>query len=230
MRYHQNYQLMPIYPRIPHLPYEPNATADDLISSIDVESLRNVYVEEKVDGANVRMAYSLSSIGNRDHILNKGYAPSNTTAKKQMASCWSWMGDRKKMFQSLEKLANSPVTVYGEWCIYQHGIDYDNLPDKFLAYDVFLHENKSFMPHSQALEVLEAAGFSVPKFVFFESVDIQALVTLRDFQSNYCLRSQTREGIVIRANEYDVFKMVSPFYIRNGLYDNKNGKKNSSWS
>lgn len=230
MKYHQNYKLMPIYPRIPHLPCEPNAAADDLISSINIESLKNVYVEEKVDGANVRMAYSLFSIGNRDHILNKGYHHSNTTAQKQMASVWAWMGNRKKIFQRLAQLCDSEVTVYGEWCLYQHGIDYDNLPDKFIAYDVFDHDTLCFLPHSQALEFLAEAGFSVPQYVFLDSVDVEILKSLRDLQSVYCSYPQIREGIVIRSGEQDAFKMVSPYYVRNGLYNNKNGNKNSRWS
>lgn len=84
---------LPEYPRTLHLPHNPNAARNDLIASskdvAEIFSSDNVYIEEKIDGANCGMMLiddgkgeSIPLIRNRSHILSKGYNK-GTPAKQQ---------------------------------------------------------------------------------------------------------------------------------------------------
>lgn len=139
MVFEKEKRVLPAFPRTPHLPYKPNAGDGDIVAtSAELLAIEDLLwtVEEKIDGASVGMALWEDEplIRNRDHILRKGYVK-ETAAKKQFASIWGWFYNHKKAFEHINKLG--PYSVYGEWCVAQHGIAYTKLPDWFIAYDLY---------------------------------------------------------------------------------------------
>jgi hypothetical protein len=156
--------FLPDYPRTRHLPFRANAKRDDLIASekeaqVIFES-DNVFAEEKIDGSSVGIAVvdGQPVVRNRNHILNKAFA-ARTPAKMQFASIWNWYYKNQQKFLDLMDSAG-PVTVYGEWMWALHGLEYDNLPDYFIPYDLFDHEKRVFLATDYTRAKLLQAGFA----------------------------------------------------------------------
>ena len=72
----KNNKLSPEYRRIPHFNKEiSKMTHDDIELETPIQFPFNAYVSEKVDAANVGIAWfdDAPVVRNRKHILNKGY-------------------------------------------------------------------------------------------------------------------------------------------------------------
>lgn len=160
--------VLPEYPSVLHLPWFPNAKGDKIATLDDVRPLfesKNVYVQEKIDGANCGMTFldGHPVVRSRTKILRKGQELKNPSTK-QFASAWNWMHDRKNWFQELSEAG--PYSVYGEWMIQQHGMVYDALPEWFVAYDIFDYEKRHFLDQAKANKILVGCGFSVIELDF----------------------------------------------------------------
>ena len=139
------YNISPEYTRIAHLDKNiSNMTHDDIL--IDVELPFEGYVQEKVDGSNVGVSWLDSAIlRNRNKVLRKGYIKKETPAKLQFRPAWNWIHEHSEDIKYLSKKLMSPITIYGEWMIAQHSIHYDKLPDWFLAFDIYVVEDKKYL-------------------------------------------------------------------------------------
>jgi hypothetical protein len=128
--------VLPEYPSMIHLPWKPNNKGDK-VAGWDVADLIlgkiNVTTWEKIDGANCGMAYldGHPVVRSRSKILRKGQELKNPS-QKQFASAWNWMHDNRHKFEWLAEKVG-PVSVYGEWMLQQHGMEYDALPDWFVT-------------------------------------------------------------------------------------------------
>lgn len=214
-------KILPDYPRTRHLPYQPNASRNDLIATekeakIIFES-PNVYVEEKIDGANLGVTWVDDGpiIRNRSHILRKGYRK-ETAAKMQFASTWSWMYDRRELFENLKTLAGE-VSVFGEWMYAQHSIHYDRLPACFVAFDLFSHDDKDYIDTGKARGYLESSGFQTTPLLHHGPVkSYKTLAELLEGTSKFSTTTQ-REGVYIKVSDgarvTHRFKMVRKDFI-----------------
>jgi hypothetical protein len=129
------------FPSTPHLVWLGNAPArtDKMLSEGEASQFLagEMTVEEKVDGANV--GFSLDAHGeiqaqNRGGYLHKGAHP-------QFQPLWHWLAARRE--QLVEALGRDLI-LFGEWCFAVHSIEYDALPDWFLAFDVYDRSNDRF--------------------------------------------------------------------------------------
>lgn len=227
--------LLPEFPRTKHLGIEPNATSDDMVASEEEtqEFLQrgNFIVEEKLDGANcgMRLERGNAIIRNRTHILNKAYGNAKTPAKQQFASVWTWFYEHKKCFEALERLVGFTPSVYGEWLLARHTIEYTALPDWFIAFDIYNPQDKQFLEPVTARSALCMAGFRIPHKIeaiyddlpselpLKERTPVEAskVLALRDGPSFYNPHT-AREGIYLRGGfeEGGVYryKMVAPWF------------------
>lgn len=227
--------ILPEFPRTQHVPWKPNATADDLIASDrDAQPILasdKVSVTEKVDGANCGMVLFEDEplIRNHTHILRKGFHK-ETPAKMQFASVWNWFYKNRFLFQKLETLAG-PVAVYGEWMIAQHGLEYDQLPSLFITYDLYDYEHQQFIASQVARPMLAAAGFAVVPELFFGKLD--SLEQLEEFsnQPSPFTTKGNREGVYVKISDdrwvTHRFKLIRAGFVQGGLWDKKQLKKNS---
>lgn len=225
---------LPKFPRTFHLPIEPNASRDDLIAppdSLEILKDHSLVVEEKVDGANVGISVYKGEplIRNRNHILNKGYGRKDTPAKKQYAPLWNWFYANMDKFAEAEKLLGFTPAIYGEWLYARHTIEYDKLPDWFIAYDIYDPEGRYFLGPDYYRDILSTAGFSVVPKVAWGPVAAEELLMLRDEQSEFSSTSQ-REGLYLKTtSEYFQFgqkcgkrlKMVRNAFITDDHWNNK---------
>ena len=137
---------------LPAFPSTPVVGPDSVVSG-------DVAVEEKVDGANCGMMWFEGNavIRNRTKVLVKGYTKKNTPAKIQFRPAWTWFYKNRKKFQKLNKIFDTPVGVYGEWCYALHGIVYNRLPDLFIVFDLLLPEG--FLDVENRREAVKEVGF-----------------------------------------------------------------------
>ncbi len=227
-------RILPDYPRTHHVPWKPNTARDDLVVTQDefeiVFKSDRVSVEEKIDGAQCGMALyeGYPVIRNSNHILSKGYVK-ETPAKKQFASVFNWFYKHKDRFEILNNLAG-PVGVYGEWMIAQHGMEYDKLPDWFMAFDLYDYEARQFVCTEKAREVLVESGFSVVPQLYYGRVEsFEQLERLANEPSSFTTKGP-REGVYVKVSDEwwvtDRFKMVRQGFKQGGLWDKKQLKKN----
>lgn len=227
--------VLPEYPSVLHLPWHPNAKGDRIATLQDVEPIfesKNVYIQEKIDGANCGMTFldGHPVVRNRTKILRKGQELKNPS-QKQFASAWNWMHERKDRFERLDDAG--PYSVYGEWMIQQHGMIYDALPEWFIAYDLYDYEKQHFLDPAKANKILLSCGFQVIEMDFigsytafltgflggetpdnFEDLCVAAGDQIKwnsNLKSNFAIDSK-REGTIVKVSDgewiTDRFKMV----------------------
>jgi atypical dual specificity phosphatase len=226
MNFSREKEVLPYFPKTPHLPFKPNLSDGDCVSEdAYIVFQKTIHIEEKIDGASVGMTLWNDEplIRNRDHILRKGYEK-DTPAKMQFRSIWTWWYDHRESFANL-----SGYSVYGEWLKARHGIYYDSLPDWFIAYDLYDHNEKVFVSTSKARELLVSNGFYVPAMRFSGTVhSYDELVRMANLTSSYS--EDFSEGIYIKiCDENSVthrFKMVREGYVRGRYWDGKIMLKN----
>jgi hypothetical protein len=208
--------IAPDYPRIPHLSSEISRLGTDDFVEEAIFPLSG-WVQEKVDAANMGVSWDETAIlRNRNHILKKGYSKIRTPAKEQFKSAWNWVHAHEDDINRIESEWGCKVTIYGEWMFAKHSLDYDNIPDWFLAYDIWSVEDKKFISPSNVKSLLEKTSIH-----FIESNEI-VFNNLSDVKnksnemSSY--RNGKREGIVIKTvkgNFIDKFyKIVNDFFER----------------
>lgn len=208
--------LVPDYPRIPHLSSEiSQLTHDDLVegASFPIEA----FVQEKVDAANAGISWDETAIlRNRNHILKKGYSKIRTPAKEQFKSAWNWVHEHEFDIKEIEKRWGGKITIYGEWMWAKHSLEYNNLPDWFLAYDIWSVEDKKFISPSIAEKLFMSTNISfIPaEKKIFDSLESVKEASLVD--SKY--RDGKSEGIVIKtvSGEFvdKFYKVVNSFFER----------------
>jgi atypical dual specificity phosphatase len=232
MKFAAEKSILPAFPKTPHLPHKPNTDKLDSVASTEEATViftSNVNIEEKIDGASCGMVLHDGEplIRNRDHILRKGYVK-NTAAKKQFASVWNWFYDNKAKFEHISNIG--PYSVYGEWCIAQHGIAYDNLPDWFVAYDLYDYEKHLWLSPIEARPKLDAAGFATARLILQGSFlgDYANLEDFANMTSTYY--NGPVEGIYLKVYDktglLNRFKMVRESFIRGALWNPKEYTKN----
>lgn len=222
--------ILPPFPRTPHLPHKPNLEQNDLVASeIHLDGLLSI--EEKVDGASVGITIDDEGnpvIRNREHILKKGYTKKETTAKLQFRPLWNYFYANKKAF--LKILEEAPLAIYGEWMWAQHGIHYTRLPDWFIPYDIYNYELGVFLSPVIARAILRDAGFHCPTLIFegeqelsYDDLEIWA-------NSPASWADGKVEGIYLKVHDGETvihrYKMVREDYRRGTLWDNYDLKKN----
>jgi atypical dual specificity phosphatase len=233
-------RLLPAFPRTPLLPYQPNATVDDIIASnADIKLLfdenSRVSIEEKIDAASVGMVLRFEGtvgddshpvIRNRDHILRKGYMK-DTPAKKQFVSIWTWFYENKDKFGKLRD--KGPYSVYGEWMVARHGIYYDRLPDWFIAYDLYNYETGQFLQTPKTRAILLECGFQIPCLLSNEP--LQSIEMVTQWDHTVCEWSHEKiEGVYFKIWNEEIitnrFKWVRPSFERGKYWDGKTLRKN----
>lgn len=211
--------VLPEYPATLHLPWKPNSKGDKVATPQEAAVIFDgeiTCVQEKIDGANCGMAYldGHPVVRNRTKILRKGQEMKNPSLA-QFSSAWNWMHQNKAKFDALEE--HGPFSVYGEWMVQQHGMEYDALPDWFIAFDVYDWERGVYIDPLIAEKVLLFCGFCVIPLSFYadpkpyQPLTYEFLETVANLPSWFAV-DKKREGIIVKASDgkqiISKFKMV----------------------
>lgn len=217
--------ISPDYPRIPHLDKSISAmTHDDIVTESKITFPLTAWVQEKVDGANLGVSWTSGPIvRNRNNILKKGYIETDTPAKLQFRPTWNWVHKHGADIRKLSELCYSPITIYGEWMYATHSIYYDRLPDLFLAYDIYVVEDRKFLAPDVFEELMSQTDICYIKSVKHTLNSMQDVVELSESKSLY--RNGLSEGIVIKLAEgrwqTDSFKVVNKFFERRDNFNSE---------
>lgn len=217
------------YPQIMHLPFSPVLDENDKIaeySDLDFMTSSIFSIYEKIDGANCGIALIDDNpvIRNRTKFLSKGNIK-DTPASNQFKPIWNWFYENKSKFEKLNSLYQSPMAVYGEWCLALHGIKY-SLPSYFMAFDIWDLEKRQFIGYKQAYIDLRTCGFNVVPFLGDKKYN--SLEEAKDDLINICNTTKSRfsdemiEGIIIRTHmnkSFNALKLIRSNYIQGSKWN-----------
>lgn len=212
--------ILPEFPRTMHLPLEPNAANDDKIASVrDMELFlsSSISIQEKIDGSSMGISVYNGEplVRNRSHILRKGYSTRKTPAQQQFSRVWTWLYDNVDKINNVAREVGGQIGIYGEWLFAKHTIAYNQLPDWFVAYDIYCSDERKFVDPTLALKILENAGFSTVQVVHHGICNPEMLLRLRDGNSMYA-QNQSREGVYLKNGDGQWctgrYKMVAPWF------------------
>jgi atypical dual specificity phosphatase len=208
----ENHSGITKFCRTKHLYNLGSATRDDLILAPDgVNQFLNteIFVEEKIDGAN--MGFSIQDYKivaqNRSHYVNSAYHP-------QFKMLDKWIMDNTEDLYGI--LGDGNLILYGEWVYMKHSIYYENLPDYFIAFDLYDMSEKRFYSRNRIEKILEGTKISlipcIRKGVF---KNINEIVELVKTKSQFY--DGTIEGVYVRkCNDMwleDRAKIVRPDFL-----------------
>lgn len=186
------------FPHTPHLAWlAQGAPRDDkVLSPQEATELlsASVVVEEKLDGANLGISLSPDgklSTQNRGQYLYPPFVG-------QFARLPDWLalhGD--KLREKLAQHKQSNLMLFGEWCAARHSLNYDNLPDWFLLFDVYDRTLSRFWSTSRRNALAAVLGLSAVPELRQEKCTFQQLQLLLICQNSQ-FRQGTLEGIVVR--------------------------------
>ena len=182
------------FPHTPHIdwlgegmPRDDKVLNDAEVASILAHPLR---VEEKLDGAN--LGISIRDNGelrgqNRGQYLLEPYAG-------QFSRLTSWLAQNR---YALSDNLTSNEIVFGEWCAARHSLDYDNLPDWFVVFDVYDRTEQKFWSCERRNALAAQLGLAVVPTLYQGHTTLDELKTLLSSASSQ-YREGTPEGVVMR--------------------------------
>ena len=168
------------FPRTKHLINTGSATKDDIICTQQEIKLflgQSIIVEEKIDGANLGIYINKNYeilVQNRSHYVNSSYHPQFKILDK-------WIHQHTNDLLNILEIDNE--ILYGEWMYFKHSIHYTDLPDYFLAYDIFNITLGTFISREKLNERLKDTSIQQVPIIttrVFKSLDeLKALVTTK---------------------------------------------------
>lgn len=177
------------------------------LSEAEVKVLLNGHTifEEKVDGGVVGLAWN----GERHLAIGKHSMINYSDNSKKFYGLNSWI------YQNYEKIQKIPRgwIIFGEWLRARHNISYDNLPDYFVAFDIW--DGHRYLELQSRSEFLYRLGFAEVPFIYagtdLDVEDVLCIVNgLSVSNRSRFSNSETMEGIVLK--NYD--KQLYGKYVR----------------
>ncbi|MFW9616421.1 RNA ligase family protein [Aquabacterium sp.] len=202
------------FPHTPHIAWLSKGTPrdDKVLAPSEAEALLQhaVVVEEKLDGANMGISFSSEAVlhvQNRGQYLNKPYGG-------QFARLDEWLAIREgDLFDAL----GDQLILFGEWCAAQHSLDYDGLPDWYMAFDVYDRQAQKFWSTRRRHELAVKLGLrEVPRVSQGQTSLSELTQWVEAHRSHY--RDGHLEGVVIRYEDDDWLlqraKLVRPDFVQ----------------
>ena len=182
------------FPHTPHIDWvgEGMPRDDKVLTEAEVAALlaRPIRVEEKLDGANLGISLRASGelrAQNRGQYLLEPFAG-------QFSRLNSWLGQHQ--YALCNTLQNDWI-LFGEWCAARHSLDYDNLPDWFVVFDVYDRSEQKFWSCERRDALAGQLGLAVVPTLYQGTATVQALKDLLE-NANSLYREGAPEGIVMR--------------------------------
>lgn len=210
--------IAPDYQRIPHLSKSiSQMTHDDIEVEEKIVFPLECWVQEKVDGANMGVSWTSGPVlRNRNNILKKGYIEKETPAKLQFRPAWNWIHDNREDIMKIQDICKSQITIYGEWLYAKHSIEYNKLPDYFIAYDIYICEEDKFLSPVEFEKVISQTNINYiksKKIVFNNIFDV-----VNESERTSLYRDGVVEGIVLKTEIgpylQNTFKVVNKYFKR----------------
>ena len=185
------------FPHTPHVTWlgEDKPREDKVMTPQEQQKLlaQEVIVEEKVDGANLGL--SLDDHGelqaqNRGQYLEIPY-------RSQFKRLQAWTNQHR---DALLTQLQPNIIVFGEWCAARHSLEYRQLPDWYLVFDIYDRTKIEFWSASRRNKWTAETGLTTVRQILKHKTtldDLKAIVL--DQPSQY--RAGKLEGIVVRSDD-----------------------------
>ena len=186
------------FPSTPHLAWlgDRPVRDDKVLTPQEVADVlsKALEVEEKIDGANLGIS---SDEHGSIHFQNRGnWLEGKLTGQWERLRGWAAQHEPK-----LRARLPQHHVLFGEWCYARHSVEYDRLPDWFVAFDVYDAVADRFWSIERRDDLLREVGLaSVPK-VASGKFSLQQLIRMLDEQSAF--GDEPREGIYLRIVQDD---------------------------
>lgn len=198
------------FPHTPHLAWlGTGSPRDDKVlapAEANVLLSGNVTVEEKLDGANLGFSVGPNRalrVQNRGQYLHAPFSG-------QFTRLASWLPAREA---ALAEALGESLILFGEWCTARHSLNYTELPDWFLAFDVYDRKEGRFWSTIKRNMLTRQLGICiVPQILTRKATldDLKAMILNQ--RSRFC--SGSLEGVIIRREDADFLesraKLVHP--------------------
>lgn len=187
------------FPQTPHIKWigEGLPREDKLMGQGEIDQFINGYlsIEEKMDGANV--GFSLDDQGklraqNRGQYIVQPYAGQYNRLK-------AWLDVHG---ETIRDCLEPSLILFGEWLAAKHSLDYDNLSDWFMVFDVYDRERGAFWSVERRNELAELAGLATVPLCDQGYFTLEKLVDMANSRASVH-RKGNLEGIVARRDEGD---------------------------
>ena len=158
----------------------------------------DVFIAEKVDGAQLGVSIDENYkivIQNRSHYVN-------SKSHSQFEKLDKWIMDHS---QSLYEILDQDTILFGEWLYAKHSIAYTNLPDYFLAFDLYNKKKKLFYNRKILEEKLKNTNIHYIREMYNGKIkDKNQLLKMIDQKSEYT--EGKVEGIYLKIFEDNYIK------------------------
>lgn len=201
------------FPRTRHILSLGAATRDDLIMTpadanafLSASPGQLLVVQEKVDGANLGVSIDPATLAlraqNRSHFVN-------SASHLQFKGLQHWLEEHREALWPLLSQGGGDLggadsfgrfVLFGEWCSVAHSIHYVQLPDVFVAFDLYDSVRQRFLSSQRLRALLEGTGISMVRDLLQGSkFSSQQLAALVDSPSQYY--DGPVEGVYVRKDE-----------------------------
>lgn len=182
------------FPHTPHLAWLGRGSSrdDKVLTSQEASTLlsENVIVEEKLDGANLGISAGHDGtlrFQNRGQYITPPFTG-------QFARIPSWVASREV---ALIEALGEKLILFGEWCTARHSFDYRELPDWFLAFDIYDRNEARFWCTTRRDKLVTQLSLApVPKLLDGPASVEKLKKLVQEEPSRF--RPGPLEGIVIR--------------------------------
>merc|ERR1719453_2536834 len=107
--------------------------------------------------------------------------------------------------------------LYGEWCYAKHSIPYDELPDYFIAFDLYDLAEEKFYSRQRFHETLDQLAPSLARVPSIQADKNDLKNACLNLKSAFRSGQQNAEGVYVRVDEGDWLKerakVVRPDFI-----------------
>ncbi|ESQ08878.1 MAG TPA: DNA ligase [Chromatiaceae bacterium] len=187
------------FPHTPHLAWlgDGSPRDDKVLSPSESDSLLAgpVCVEEKLDGANLGLSFAPDGAlraQNRGQYLTKPYSG-------QFSRLGGWLGMHEWQWRS--QVAPNLI-LFGEWCAATHSLDYAELPDWFLLFDVYDRDAQRFWSGARRDALARSLGLALVPVLVRGKMDLRKLTKVVN-SADSRFRDGPLEGVVIRRDSAD---------------------------
>lgn len=201
------------FPHTPHLAWlgEEIPRADKVMTPEEARELLHVpvVIEEKLDGANLGLSLGTEGIRaqNRGRYLERPFAG-------QFVRLADWLTLHE---DALGAVLGEGQILFGEWCAARHSLYYDNLPDWFIAFDLYDQREQAFWSHERRDALCAEIGLASVPEVDYGITRLDSLVSRLKTSQSRC-GDIPPEGFVIRRESGGCLqaraKLIQPQFVQ----------------
>lgn len=180
------------FPSTPHVLSNGTIRGEKIVdnNSLNKLLLSTVYVEEKIDGANLGISFNDNGeqlIQNRGHLITWPFSG-------QWRKMPEWISSNENLL--FEVLENKYI-LFGEWCYAKHTVFYDKLPNLFIPFDVFDKNEGKFLSVDCRNVLLNRLNLPIIPLIYHGKI---TLLDIPNFMHQSAYSSDFCEGLYFRVD------------------------------